>query len=141
MEILEASSRTVNVLVADIIEQGKVERLDRLLSAEELRGIHKANLRIIPNSILARYGYTFKSADLKSRFSRFSWYKPVKNEDAIERLNNIDKKNIQTILAIEKKYWLQPFLTEHHSVLSVSHSKRLSSSTNSLLPSATCSRA
>ena len=103
VKILEAGSRSTNFPIAEIIEQGKVKRLDRLISGDELRGIDKADLRIIRNTILAQYGYPFKSKDLQVHFSRFSWYKPVTKEKALKKLTDTDKNNIQTIRAIEKE--------------------------------------
>jgi len=57
-------------------------------------------LRIARNEIFARYGYIFKSNDLKSYFEEKSWYKP-KYEDVTDYLTEIEKKNIELIMKLE----------------------------------------
>lgn len=53
-------------------------------------------LRILRNSIYARHGYKFKSADLHKYFSQFSWYHP-RYSDVESKLSTIEKANIKEI--------------------------------------------
>ena len=62
----------------------------RLISAAELEGLSAYDLRIARNEIFARKGRIFKSADLRSHFSRFDWYRPVAGEVSV---NDIEKAN------------------------------------------------
>lgn len=73
---------------------------------EELNNLYsnknKEELRIIRNTVFAKYGKIFKSKDLRDYFSKQYWYKPDDQySDAI--LNENDKKAIKMIVALEKK--------------------------------------
>ena len=72
-----------------------------IFSALELKTKSLDELRLLRNEIFARKGYKFNSEDLRKHFSSFEWYKPkYDNVDSI--LSDIDKKNIQTILVLER---------------------------------------
>lgn len=78
------------------------------LSAEEhtyptLRGqkhlsIH--DLDVMRNEIYAEYGYRFKGEEWREYFAQFDWYQP-KYDNVDERLTELEKENIQTILAMK----------------------------------------
>jgi len=68
----------------------------RLLYEYDLEGLTQSELRILRNSIYARHGYIFKSADLTAYFSRFSWYHPTLT-DVNGQLSSIEKENIAFI--------------------------------------------
>jgi len=72
------------------------------LSAIELKYKSLDELKIIRNEIFARKGYIFNSEDLLKHFSTFDWYKP-KYENVDYLLTGLDKKNIQTVLELEKR--------------------------------------
>ncbi len=57
-------------------------------------------LRLMRNEIFARYGYIFKSDDLKEYFSKKIWYAP-EHETVDHLLTEIDKGNIKRILHFE----------------------------------------
>jgi hypothetical protein len=58
-------------------------------------------LSIARNEIFARYGYIFKSEELKKHFNSFDWYRPIyENVDSF--LTDIEKWNIKKLLEIEK---------------------------------------
>lgn len=62
----------------------------------------KAELRIIRNTVLAKYGRIFKSDDLKEYFNNQYWYKP--DQDYTDsRLKENDKRAINMIIELEKK--------------------------------------
>lgn len=72
----------------------------RRLSASELRGFNKRDLRILRNEIYARHGYIFNSSDLANYFSAFNWYVPrYKNVDNM--LNTNERYNVNLIKSLE----------------------------------------
>jgi len=73
---------------------------ERLLTDSDLQNINKKDLRIMRNEIFARYGYIFKSEELKAYFKNQSWYTP-KYSDVNSMLTNIEKKNIEFIKSHE----------------------------------------
>lgn len=78
----------------------------RYLTEEEVSSMDAATLKIARNEIFARYGYIFKSEDLKAHFKRTSWYKEkVKAEkfDADKVFNKFEKKNVELIKRAEEK--------------------------------------
>jgi hypothetical protein len=70
----------------------------RLLSRSELAGLSTAELRIARNEIYARRGMLFKSADLRERFAKFSWYRPYTSEPT---LNPVESQNVSLIQQVE----------------------------------------
>jgi ankyrin repeat protein len=86
-----------------IIEDGKYNLLESPLSLGNVEGVSKTDLRLIRNTILAKYGYPFKSADLQQHFAQFDWYKKTSKKDAIKRLTAIEKENIKMIQELEKR--------------------------------------
>ncbi|MCX2679284.1 YARHG domain-containing protein [Galbibacter sp. EGI 63066] len=63
----------------------------------------KSQLRLLRNTIYARYGYDFDSPDLKEYFSQFAWYMPdpnLKMEDI--KLTEKEKAFVEKILMKEK---------------------------------------
>lgn len=79
--------------------------LDKTLIKEsDIKFLTKAQLRILRNLIYAGHGHIFDSKDLNDWLSEYAdyWYSPVKKISDSE-LNDIELKNIQTILAEEKK--------------------------------------
>ena len=71
----------------------------RPLTRAMLKRYPKGALRIIRNEILARHGYTFANAELKTYFSKQPWYEPKNNQNP--KLSNIEKLNISLIKTIE----------------------------------------
>ena len=72
------------------------------LTASELEDKSLDELRIVRNEIFARKGYIFNSEDLQKHFSTFDWYEP-KHANVDSLLTDLDKRNIQTILELEKE--------------------------------------
>lgn len=72
----------------------------RLLTADELKGISKKNLRLARNEIYARYGWRFEDEALQEYFSGCAWYTPAENvDDAI--LSDIERANKDLIVEAE----------------------------------------
>ncbi|MEQ9374698.1 MAG: YARHG domain-containing protein [Imperialibacter sp.] len=57
----------------------------------DLGKIEKRQVRLFRNLIFAKYGYKFKSDDLKAYFSKISWYQP-KHENVDDMLSDEDKE-------------------------------------------------
>ena len=79
----------------------------RLVTKDELKRYSKRNLRILRNSLIARYGLVFKDEKLTKIFKEMPWYKPDENITASEiidkKMSDIERTNIQTILSVEKE--------------------------------------
>lgn len=73
----------------------------RLLESSDLEGKSKLELKIMRNEIFARYGYMFKTDDMKKHFGAQSWYRPSA-ADVSSRLTQIEKKNIEFIKQYEQ---------------------------------------
>lgn len=72
----------------------------RKLSASELRGYSKSDLRIMRNEIYARHGYIFNDSKLAVHFAVCDWYVPrYTNVDGM--LNSYEKYNVQLIKGME----------------------------------------
>ena len=65
----------------------------------------KEDLRILRNTIYAKYGYEFKSADLNEIFYKCDWYyvpKGNSNENIEERFNRLESSLLEVIKLAEK---------------------------------------
>ena len=71
------------------------------LKSKDVENLSKADIYILRNSIYARHGYSFKSAQLSSYFQEQSWYYPVKS-DIKKELSALEKKNINLLMRYEK---------------------------------------
>lgn len=69
---------------------------ERYVTYDDLEGCDGGWLRILRNSIYARHGYKFKSADLQRYFGQFSWYHP-QYSDVDSKLSAIEKANVKEI--------------------------------------------
>ena len=79
----------------------------RQLSEDDLKKYNKEDLKILRNSLIARYGLTFKDDKLRKIYSNMPWYKPNPNITASEiidkQMSDLERANIQTILRVEQK--------------------------------------
>lgn len=67
----------------------------------DLAVLTKDELRILRNTVYAKYGLRFQSRDLSEHFSQFTWYRPqYSNVD--NRLTERDRRLIQDIQAFEE---------------------------------------
>jgi hypothetical protein len=66
----------------------------------DLAVLARDELRILRNTVYAKYGLIFSSRDLTEHFSKFNWYRP-QNRNVDNRLTNADKSLIQSIQAFE----------------------------------------
>ena len=78
----------------------------RELPASFLKRYTKPQLRILRNSLIARYGYIFKDKRLQQIFENLPWYKPNPHASTSEIIDHlmspIERKNLDTILQVEK---------------------------------------
>ena len=72
----------------------------RVLTAVELKGKSKDELRFMRNEIFARHGYIFKSQELNNYFAKQPWYKPT-TTDVNHVLSEAEKKNVELIKSLE----------------------------------------
>ena len=79
----------------------------RELTANDLKKYSKQDLKILRNSLIARYGLVYKDEKLNKIFTNLPWYKPNKDITASEiidkQMSDLERANIQTILAAEQK--------------------------------------
>lgn len=67
-----------------------------------LEDLTSSELRIARNYVFAKYGYQFKSDDLKKYFSQFSWYKPnLRDVDVVRIMVDSDREIIAKIQSLE----------------------------------------
>ena len=79
----------------------------RQLTPNDLKKYSKRDLRILRNSLIARYGLTFKDEKLTKIYSNMPWYKPnpdITASEIIDKLmSDLERANIQTILSVERQ--------------------------------------
>lgn len=74
----------------------------RKLTNIDLKNKSKKELRLMRNEIYARYGYIFKSQDLKMHFENFDGYR-LFSKDVEAFLSEIEKYNVKLIQEYERK--------------------------------------
>ena len=76
----------------------------RYLTASDISGLSKDQLRIARNEIYARHGRRFKDASLQSYFDSQPWYSGTIEPDAFDSsvLNAYEKENVKFIQSYEK---------------------------------------
>ena len=77
------------------------------LNKKYLKRYSKKDLRILRNSLIARYGLLINDKKLTQIFSYMPWYKPNPEITASEiidkKMSDLQRANIQTILKVEKE--------------------------------------
>jgi hypothetical protein len=82
--------------IKSVITNGNLNALNNVIERSELWDLSQSELRILRNTIFAKYGYIFRSVDLQNHFSRFSWYQAT-HTNVDNRLSQIDNENIARI--------------------------------------------
>jgi YARHG domain len=86
------------------ISPGDMELFEnQLLTEKMLHGLSLHELRLLRNEVYARHGRTFGPAWLQQHFSFQPWYTPVEEGQKPSELSAIEKQNVETIVAYEKK--------------------------------------
>lgn len=77
-------------------------KLDKLLKLSDLDDFSPRDLKLLRNAVFARRGRPFKTPLVQAHFATVAWYRadPAYKDS---RLTEIDKKNVQLILSLEKK--------------------------------------
>jgi hypothetical protein len=76
------------------------EASNRYLTSQDLAGKSVWDLKVMRNEIFARYGYRFKSEDMREYFNKQAWYKP-EYDDVTSQLTEIEIANIKLIKQYE----------------------------------------
>ena len=72
------------------------------LTAQDLEGLSKADLRIARNEIYARYGWVFEDETLRQHFESQSWYKTGDfGTVSDDQLTELEKANRDLIISFE----------------------------------------
>ena len=74
----------------------------RLLTASDLYGLSKWELKVMRNEILARYGYIFKTEALREYFSRQDWY-VGRYTEVNSMITSLEWENIKLIKQFENR--------------------------------------
>ncbi len=82
--------------------------LNEEITKQELRLLAddgSSAVALLRNAIFARYGYRFSNEYYNEFFSKFVWYEPL-YQDVSKKLNEVDNKNLETIIKFEKDYFV-----------------------------------
>ena len=82
-----------------------LQGMERNYAESELEDLSEYELSILRNGMYAYSGLSFKKSQYKDFFSDCSWYEPNTSDDekVYKRFNAYQKKNVATILAVEKE--------------------------------------
>jgi uncharacterized protein YfaS (alpha-2-macroglobulin family) len=98
--LAEEKRRCGGLVLADFYRV-KIKRL----STSYLKRYTKQELRILRNSLITRYGLTFKDPQLRRIYSQMPWYHPTEitaSEILDQKMSDLERANIQTILKVER---------------------------------------
>jgi eukaryotic-like serine/threonine-protein kinase len=70
------------------------------LNASDIAGLIDSDLRLLRNTVYARYGRVFDSPDLQQYFTKRSWYRP-RGEYSDSDLSSVDRANVALIRSAE----------------------------------------
>ena len=99
----EKKATDFNIKIEDYLLQGQFKIAScKLLTEKDLKNLTKKQLKIMRNEIFARYGYIFKTNELKNYFQSIKWYRPLKKNVDVY-LSNIEKKNLSLIKEFENR--------------------------------------
>ena len=85
------------------VSPGDMEHFEKRLVTEDLlKGLSLHELRLLRNEIYARRGRQFRTEWLSQYFYSQPWYDP-REDNAEPELSDTEKKNIETIVAYERK--------------------------------------
>jgi hypothetical protein len=78
------------------------DKLEKLLTLSDLDDFSPRDLKLLRNTVFARRGRPFKTPLVQGHFKTVLWYQ-ADPKYADSRLTEVDKKNVQLILSLEKK--------------------------------------
>jgi len=112
-----------------VIKNGDLSALNNVFLWSELGFLSQSDLRILRNTIFARYGRIFTSQDLTRHFRQFAWYNPIHSN--VDRfLTATDKENIHRIQELETHGSI--FRAYQNRVLSWIQSERIQASSSTI---------
>lgn len=80
----------------DVVEAWIPYLQSQYITSDDIRGINSAQLRLLRNSMFAKHGYSFISADLMEFFTYYSWYTP-RYSNVTSMMNRYEIKNVEFI--------------------------------------------
>ena len=92
-------------IIGEIIDRGVYDQMYEREFTNAAPAASPAELRILRNTIYAKYGYLFNSEDLQAHFDRFTWYNP-QARDVDDALTRYDRYLIAFLLSLEGRDWL-----------------------------------
>ena len=79
---IEEYKKEASIIIEELSGQTKAELIASCYqNLDEEKIFSKEDLRILRNTIYARYGYKFRSKDLNELFSKTDWYSPKVNPE------------------------------------------------------------
>jgi hypothetical protein len=106
-----------------VVVDGNLSALNRIMEWNEIWDLSQSELRILRNTIYAKYGYIFRSDDLQIHFKQFAWYNAI-NANVDNNLSVIDNENIERIQRRENS--LSEFITFQNRILQWVQSENIS---------------
>ena len=96
-------SRSREGAVSSVVPKGEDKVLrGEALSATDLSGLSAGELRQLRNTVFARHGRIFQSAELQNYFAARPWYKP-RIDYSDEQLTAADRENVSLTQAAENR--------------------------------------
>lgn len=77
---------------------------ERRLTEADLYGKSAWELKVMRNSVYARYGYIFHGGKLYQHFSQYDWYHPTEEDTNVvaSKMSEVEKYNVGFILRYER---------------------------------------
>jgi hypothetical protein len=116
-------STTVTAQDLGQVWDGDTSALDNVIERSRIEDWSRDGLRMLRNTIYARYGYRFVSKELQDHFSQFSWYNGIKNNVQNE-LTRTDLMNIALIQSLEKNAGINFYPYSKEAPILNQHSRR-----------------
>ena|GEM_PF-1239988 len=96
------ASPTPAVAASDAMQRAEQKILaDKILTASDLAGLSTVQLRILRNTVFARYGRVFQSPELQAYFQSRPWYRP-RTDFNENMLTSNDRANAEFLKTIEE---------------------------------------
>ncbi|HEX8492624.1 MAG TPA: YARHG domain-containing protein [Pyrinomonadaceae bacterium] len=101
LETIAAAQKKQRKLALSPGDMGLFEK--QAITEQMLHGLSLHELRLLRNEVYARHGRTFNALWLQQHFSFQPWYAPVEEGQKPTELSTVEKQNVDTIVAYEKK--------------------------------------
>ena len=101
IQTIEAAHKKQRKLALSPGDMGLFE--NQAITEEMLHGLSLHELRLLRNEVYARHGRTFGPVWLQQYFDFQPWYRPVEEGQKPSELSAIEKQNVETIVAYERK--------------------------------------